>query len=394
MRKPRTARTLVISAALLAITAVLLPIAQAEAGHGQQRAGAGDAGAAAEQAAGRLVQPGRDLRHATASHAASRGSTAGAASGPSASTTAGRHVLFGGTLNLLPEQGKVGHLGIIRRYYSIGQKFEGPRIASIMQQGSTFLLSLDSPRKGGPSYASIAAGKHDAAILSFLTQVDRDAVHYRTPAVYIGFQHEANNPANKILGTTAQFVAAWKHIHSLAARARLNWNTGGRLHWVLILMHMAYFTVSERPRWSLSMGFAANYFAGNSYVDAVAADGYNAGSCGLKEPPGFLQPGSSYVSPASMFNPALAFAQAHGHMPVFIAEWGSVRYRNSAVRPEFIHAMQQYVLANPAIKGVSYWDSWGLGLRGQGSPSACNISVNNDPQSLAALAVMNHALQG
>ena len=56
-----------------------------------------------------------------------------------------------------------------------------------MGHGSTMLISLDTPVKRGPSYASIAAGKHDTEIRTFLNQVEKSAVHYRIPAVYIDF---------------------------------------------------------------------------------------------------------------------------------------------------------------------------------------------------------------
>jgi hypothetical protein len=380
MRKPQAGRTLAIGAVLLSMTAALLPVSQAQA----------------------VIMP-----HASSPATSHRWTHARAASHPShwttsrkhpATRTAHRHVLFGGTVSLLPEQRRVGRLGIVRKYFTLGQRFGGRASDSIMRQGSTMLISLDAPARHGhvTSYASIAAGKYDGEIHTFLTQVEQAAVHYRIPAVYIDFEHEANSPPHKAMGTPAQFVAAWRHIHNLAARARLNWNTGGRLHWVLVLEHLAYFTASERPHWSLSMGFAENYFPGPSYVDAVGADGYNSGSCGYAKPRGFLQPGTKMVTPGSMFGPVLTFAQKHGNMPVFVAEWASVRYRDSSVRPRFIHSMQDYVLAHPAIKGVSYWDSWGGGVRGHGGPhpEACNMSVNNDPRSLAALATMNHVLEG
>ena len=40
------------------------------------------------------------------------------------------------------------------------------------------------------------------------------------PAAYVAFEHEANDPAKRNLGAPAQFVAAWKHIHALAAKAQ------------------------------------------------------------------------------------------------------------------------------------------------------------------------------
>jgi hypothetical protein len=401
MRKPRAVRTLIISSVLLSMTAVLLPIALAHAGHGQRRTDAGDVGTVVKQAGGRQArlsrpQLNRDLRLGSPTRTASSASTPAASSVHPAANTVRRHVLFGGTKPLVPEQPKVGHLGIVRTYYRMGQSFGGRTARSVMSHGSTMLISLDSRPSRGPSYASIAAGKHDAEIRAFLTQVNHYAVRYRIPAVYFDFEHEANSPHKARLGTPAQFVAAWRHMHKLAARARLNWNTGGRLHWVLILERMAYFTRAERPRWSLPMGFAGNYFAGSSYVDGVGADGYNSGSCGTAKPIGYLQPGHKTTSPGTIFNPLLAFAKNHGHMPAFIAEWASIRYENPLVRPRYIHSMQEYVLAHPAIKAASYWDSRGPGARGNGGPhpGACSFSVNNDPRSLAALATMNRALPG
>jgi hypothetical protein len=398
MRNPHTGRTLAIGAALLSVAAALIlatPARSLIVPHGSTLTASHRSTPAA--ASGLVTPAARKSGHA-ASHrstpAASRGRTGATSPVHPGVKRARRHVLFGGTTNLLAEQGKVGHLGIVRKYFTLGERFGGRGSDSIMRQGSTMLISLDSP-KHGPSYASIAAGKHDGEIRAFLTQVEQAAVHYHIPAVYIDFEHEANSRPHQALGTPAQFVAAWRHIHTLAAHAKVNWNTGGRLHWVLVLEHMAYFTRAERPQWSLSMGFAANYFAGSAYVDAVAADGYNSGSCGYARPRGYLEPGTQTVAPGSMFNPVLAFAQQHGNMPVFVAEWASVRYRDSAVRPGFIHSMEQYVLSHPTIKGVSYWDSWGGGVRGHGGAhsGACNMSVNSDPRSLAALGVMNHALQ-
>jgi len=398
MRKPRAARTLAMSAALFSAAAIIIPIARAQGDHGHQQTDAANVGTAAQQAGHSLAR----LVHPQSSGGVRPGAPAritphGAPLAPSSSQPAAgtrRHVLFGGTVPLVPEQPKVGHLGIVRTYYTLGQTFGGRTAAKVMGHGSTMLISLDARPRRGPSYASIAAGKHDREIRAFMTQVERAAVHYRIPAVYFSFEHEANSPRKRRLGTPAQFIAAWRHMHHLAASAHLNWNTGGRLHWVLILERMAYFTRSERPRWSLPMGFASSYYAGSGYVDGVGADGYNSGSCGKPKPAGWLQPGHRVTAPHHIFNPLLTFAQKHGHMPAFIAEWASIRYENPRVRPRYIHSMQEYVMAHPSIKVASYWDSRGPGARGFGGPhpSACSFSVNNDPRSLAALGNMNHVL--
>jgi hypothetical protein len=311
----------------------------------------------------------------------------------SVASVTSRDALFGGTTPLVPVQPKIGHLGIVRMYYNLGEQFRGSALDAILHSGSTALVSLDDPPKNGPSYASIIAGRYDSEIRSFLTQVEHAAVQYHLSSIYFAFEHEANAPSHLRLGTPAQFAEAYNHIHALAAGAKLNWNDGGRIRWALILEHMAYFTKAERPPWSLGMGFASDYWPGSD-VNVVASDGYNQADCASSKSANFKQPGDSMVTPASMFDPVLAFAKAHGNLPVFIAEWASVAYINPTVRPQFIREMQAYVLANPQIKAAMYWDSSGGGNHGNGGPgsASCNFSVNGDVLSMAALAAMNRAL--
>ncbi len=293
--------------------------------------------------------------------------------------------LFGGTVPLLAEQGHLGRkLAIIRVYYMIGQKFNIPKIDQAMAAGSTVLASLDVPHARGITYASIAAGRQDKQIRAWLTEAEQEAVTHDVPAVYVSFEHEANNPPNHVFGTPAQFQAAWRHIHSLAARAHLNAGTGGRLRWALILMHMAYFPASQRPRWSLSAGFASDYFPGAANVNVIAADGYNRGGCRLHRS---TTPTKPSVTPGSLFDPVLAFARTHGGLPVFIAEWASAFY--SAVpawQAHFIGQMKAYVLAHPSIAAVMYWND--LGYNG------CQFAVTGHPLSVTALAGMGKVING
>jgi len=293
--------------------------------------------------------------------------------------------LFGGTVPLLAEQASLGRkLAIVRVYYMIGQKFNIPKIDAAMAAGTTVLASLDVPHSRGITYASIAAGRQDTEIRAWLTEAEQEAVAHNVPAVYVAFEHEANNPPNHVLGTPAQFQAAWRHIHSLAAGAHLNAATGGRLHWALILMHMAYFPASQRPKWSLRAGFAADYFPGAANVDVIAADGYNRGGCRLHRSTSPTRPS---VTPGSLFDPVLAFARTHGGKPVFIAEWASAAYSDvPAWQAHFIGQMKAYVLAQPSIAAVMYWDNVGF--------NGCKFTVNGQPLSVTALANMGKAING
>ena len=141
----------------------------------------------------------------------------------------------------------------------------------------------------------------------------------------------------------------------------------------MILMHYAYIS-----------GKAASFWPGRREADVVAADGYNTGGCrqARRTHSGFTTGRTPAVTPASLFSKVVTFAAARGHVPVFIAEWGSVAYSSPGVRVGFIQQMRRFVQANREIAGILYWDS-------QVPP--CSYVVNNSPTSLAALAGMGHS---
>jgi hypothetical protein len=283
-------------------------------------------------------------------------------------------VMFGGDVPLATAESKLGRkLAIVRVYDRMGQHFSNPKLDRIMAGGTTVLASLDT-FPGGASYAAIAAGRQDAAIKPWLNEAEQSAVKYHLPAIYVTFEHEANVPSHhRGLGTPAQFARAWDHVHQLATAAHLNWNDGGRLHWVFILAHFAY-----------TNGQASRFWPGTHEVDIAGADGYNTGGCRKARAAHthFTTGKTPPVTPAALFTSVVRFAASHGSLPVFIAEWGSVAYRNQNVRVTWIHQMQAFVQANPEIAAALYWDS-------QVAP--CNYIINNSPTSLSALTGMAHA---
>jgi hypothetical protein len=280
----------------------------------------------------------------------------------------GNGVMFGGDVPLAAEQGALGRkLAIVRVYDRLGQTFQSRLVDNLMAQGSTILMSLDT-FPGGTPYTAIAAGQQDATITAFLESMNSSAARYGLPAIYFTFEHEANVPGtHQGLGTSAQFIQAWDHVHQIAVNHHLLWNQGGRIHFVLILTHFFY-----------NNGKAILWWPGANEVDIIAADGYNTGGCrtARKNHQGFTTGVTPPESPTSLFTGVIQFAAAHGGLPVFIAEWGSVAYSNPSVRVNWIQQMQSFVAANPAIHAALYWDS-------QVPP--CNYIINDSPSSLSAL---------
>jgi beta-mannanase len=225
------------------------------------------------------------------------------------------------------------------------------------------IASLDTH---GPSYASIAAGNEDSTILAFLRSVNQASIKHRLGSIYITFEHEPDAHNARYLGTPGQFVQAWDHVHALAESAHLDWNDGGRLHWIFILIHNSW------GSWK-----ADAYWPGAGEADIVATDGYNSAGCRGKGQPEW--------TPDTLFDPLLSFAAAH-RMPAFITEWGSDTVP-AGIQPQFIQEMQAWVAAHKRVAAALYWDS------GKG---ACDYHVNGQPQSIADLAAMGQApaLQG
>ena len=283
----------------------------------------------------------------------------------------GNGVMFGGDVPLVPEQSALGrNLAIVRVYDLLGHSFANRSVDGFMAHGTTLLVSLDT-YPGMPDYASITAGQQDASITSFLESVNQSAIHYKLPAIYFTFEHEANVPGHHTgLGTPAQFIQAWDHVHQIAVNHHLLWQQGGRIHFVLILTHFFY-----------NNGKAIQWWPGTNEVDVVAADGYNTGGCRIARKQGrpFTYGVTPPESPSSLFTGVVQFAAAHGGLPVFIAEWGSVPYSSTSVRVNWIQQMQSFVAANPAIHAALYWNS---------SVEQCNYILNNSPTSLAALTSM------
>jgi hypothetical protein len=307
---------------------------------------------------------------------ASGASSSSSSKAHSAGTLAGvgNGVMFGGDVPLVQEEAALGrNLAIVRVYDLLGQAFENRTMDSFMSHGTTILASLDV-YPGMPTYSAIAAGGHDAAIASYLESMNSSAIRYRLPAIYFTFEHEANTPGHHTgLGTPAQFIQAWDHIHQIAVNHHLLWSQGGRIHFVLILTHFFY-----------NNGKAIEYWPGTNEVDIISADGYNTGGCRIarKQHRPFTYGVTPPESPASLFTGVVHFAAAHGGLPVFIAEWGSVPYANPSVRVNWIQQMQSFVAANPAIHATLYWNSRVL---------QCNYILNNSATSLSALASMGQS---
>ena len=288
-------------------------------------------------------------------------------------------VLFGSTEEMVPKEPALGRkLAIIRVYKSLGNLFPDTAEKPMLAAGSTMMVSLDL--RDDQTYHQVGAGQFDSEILSFYKSVNAAAVKYGLGSIYVNFEHEPSILKRKIHGPPAAFVRAWRHVYRLVAGAGLNWQNGGRLHWVWIMDHDSY-NPSPTPGQS-GPGTAPLFWPGAAYVDIDAVDAYNHPGCHKHEPPGGV-----VFSPKRLFGSALAFAQSHGNKPVYITEFASIAYPDASVRPDWIGSVTSYVTAHPVIMAADYWDGFHKSAR-------CVFNINGDPASLAALAKTGKVFTG
>jgi Glycosyl hydrolase family 26 len=292
-------------------------------------------------------------------------------------------VLFGGDSALLPLQGKLGrHLAIVRTYHNLEagasspvSAFPSPVETQILAQGSTLLTSVHSL-----DWRSVADGKQDPVLSTFLQKVNQAALNAHLAAIYVCFGHEANSGKSTQDGTPQDFIVAWRHVYQLAAQLHLNWQQGGHLHWVWIMTHGAF----------IQHGQAESFWPGATYVDVVGTDNYVTGLCRTIFPTQtYVAPASAAQTPAQFLDPVLTWTQQYAPgLPIFQAEWGVVPFQDASIRPSFIHALTSYLDTHPQIQAMLYWNAYGD--NGHGADNACDYRLNTAAASLEALAAMGH----
>jgi hypothetical protein len=162
-----------------------------------------------------------------------------------------------------------------------------------------------------------------------------DGIKRQPGPVLFVFNHEPEGNSSSNLGSSTDFIAAWKKVHDVfeargATNVEYTWN-----------MTSNAFRVPSGDR-----RYAAKWYPGDAYVDNVASAAYNWYSCG----PGADQ----WLSLESRASAPLAFDKAHGK-PYVLAEWAS---QAGPKRAGWLQDARAWMLANQGyIRGAFYYQS-------------------------------------
>jgi hypothetical protein len=216
-------------------------------------------------------------------------------------------------------QDSVGRrLAIVHTYLTWQGVFPTQSDLAALDQGSMLLLSWT-----GAGSAGVAAGQDDSVIRERAEEIKATG-----KPIFLEWRWEMNRPnLRSVVGTPAQFIAAWKHVRAIFAEEQVD-----NVAWVWCPTAQGFD----------AGGNAAAYYPGNSEVDWICADVY----------PG---PGP-FTTFSNTAGPFLSWA-SRIHKPVMIGEFGVPERYGSQLRAQWLEGAARTARSLTQIKAMVYFDS-------------------------------------
>jgi hypothetical protein len=216
-------------------------------------------------------------------------------------------------------QGQLGRrLDIVHTYLTWQARFPTLSNLAAVRQKSTLLVSWT-----GTNSSTVNSGRADNVI----RQRAREIKAIGKP-VFLEWRWEMDRPnLRSVVGTPAQFIAAWKRVRAIFARQHVR-----NVAWVWCPTGKGF-----DPG-----GDAAAYYPGDREVDWICADVY---------------PGAGpYRSFADAAGPFLDWA-SHHRKPVMIGEFGVPQRYPPPQRAQWLSAAARTVREDPQVKALVYFDA-------------------------------------
>ncbi len=260
---------------------------------------------------------------------------------------------------------KVGrNLGAIRDFLSWDSPFPTSYENTLKADGTTILLSVATSRVGGGQvkWATIAAAAPGSALYNDMKSWADRVRDFGVP-IYVTMQHEPEASTKTTLGTSADYIAAWRKWVSIM---RAEGATNAKAMWITTAFAHKLGAKDRRQ--------ASKWYPGDDVVDAMAVDAYNWYTCrtSVKNPWNSLQ---------QLLTGFMTFSQAHLGKEMWLAEYASVedpaQPGRKAAWLNDARALLQ-TAAYSRFRGVLYFNL----------NKACDWRVETVPNTLSTFAAM------
>jgi Glycosyl hydrolase family 26 len=258
------------------------------------------------------------------------------------------------------------HLDTVREFLNWDSPFPASFDTWLRDTDHTLILSVKSHRNNGTTvkWADIAAAQPGSTMYTQIQGWATKIKAYGVP-IYFAFNHEPEASASSTMGTTADFIAAWRKIHDVFAAESV---TNAKFIWI---MTDYAFLVGPSAR-----NYGPKWYPGDAYVDAMGIDAYNWYTCrtGIDNP---------WKSLEQIIKPFRDFGALHPDKELWLTEWASTEDTANPGRKAQFYADAQALFKRSdysQFQGISYFD-----VRGQG---ACTWYTDSSASSQAAFTAM------
>lgn len=298
--------------------------------------------------------------------------TLAVAASPAAATT---HTVAVG-LDMLQRPGETAEQAVVRGETQIGHRlaftrdyrdwesvFPNRYESWLGARGTVPMVSVRPMRANRTivTEAAIASAQPGSTVYRDILRWARAMIAYKRP-VYFTLLHEPETKYNLRYGTSTTYVNAWRKFHHVFVVAGA---TNVKFLWT---MTSYAFEVPSSDR-----RYAAKWYPGDAYVDAMAADAFNWWNC-IATP--------HWLTLANVMPGFIAFDRSHPGKKLFLAEFGTIEDSRTPGRKAAWIKDTRALLKLPAyaqVAGISYYNA------PDAHNSSCGWQLSSSSTALSAM---------
>jgi hypothetical protein len=253
---------------------------------------------------------------------------------------------------------------MVYRFTDLAAPIPTPEERALVAGGTLLHLAIDARFYNAPQkvvrWDAVSSGAYDSTLLK-----DARGIAALKVPVFVTFDHEPDLSQHASSGSPADYVAAWRHVHDLFAKAGAT-----NAIWVWV--------VSGYPS---TFGVDGQFWPGNHYVGWISWEAYNPAGCRT----GPAQPGRFETFAQSLL-PFYTWLILHGPQygidvgkPMMISEAASAVFPNDPqLTKSWYDQIPAVLAAHPNIRAITLWDRPGS--------SGCPYQFDAVPQVTDAIS--------